>query len=240
MLLRSPILNTDKDKIKEKFYELYKTCYDVTKCIIQTRDVSKNQITIDNYCKELTQNYNTFIDFSLCNAVNLEQSLSEKFKTKIKTLKNRVAESFLRINLKFSFDGDIFQKITDSNLEISFVDFTDDPEVLSDESETKNGENDTEIEDGILNSTEIEEKTEKSEDHTETNLTGAKSKKILPEKESPITETILTDKKATKITVKMPDDSLTSTQFLRLCSNQINKNYSGEPTSLQSFIDCIN
>lgn len=70
-MLCSPIKN-EKKETEKRFDELYKICYDATKCIIQSRELSKNQIVLDKYCEELTHEYNAFIAYSALYSVDLE------------------------------------------------------------------------------------------------------------------------------------------------------------------------
>lgn len=116
---------SNSPEIKKQFEDLHKACYDVTKCIIQNRELTKNQDILENYRVQLIEKYNAFIDFSEANSVKLIRAFSGKFHEKIKSLKSRVAESFLRLNIEFDFDGSIYEKIANDRFETPLLEHSE-------------------------------------------------------------------------------------------------------------------
>lgn len=250
-MLRSPVLS-GKTETEKRFENLYKICYDVTKCIIQSRELSTNQETLNKYCEELTHKYNAFIDFSLLYSIDLESTLKEKFIQKIQTLKTRVADSFLRLKLKFNFDENIFQRISDSSLEISFEEI---PEESGNKEDDDDGIIDFDISDIqkktlkkskpenslasniATNNESIENKQTLTIHHvSSTNITGNTQQNSFVDTNSTLNDNndnfSFLETGSNSINMELP-------AFLRLASGQIHEKYNGNPLGLDSFIRSV-
>lgn len=236
MFLHSPQKKNENPQIVEQFNKLYKACNDVTKCVIQTRELSKNQETLDKYCEQLTVTYNEFINFAKVNADNLERALIGNFREKLKKLKNRVAESLLRLKLKFNFDGDLYQEINDSNLEISFIEFSDSVQDDSEEKSERQISQDktTPLETILSDETQANNLKIISGDEKQPNQQEIFPKNSNETNSEPlITFSHNTNTQSNNNTIMEP------TAFLKLCSNTINKNYNGDPLGLEAFINSV-
>lgn len=250
-LKHSPPKNLNSG-IQAQFENLYTLCNNVTKGLIQSRELSKNQATLDGYSEQLRETYNQFINFSKLNSDQLKEIFKDRFAERVKTLKNRVAESFLRLKLKFIFDSDLFQEITDESLEKSLIEFSGDDESTIDDLNEKIGSKETipsGSKSGIVDETVLSDTAQslstpisaKDNFNDPLSIDNIESSFQITNK----------DKELTKTTHSSNSDSSHSdvshsettkmdpVAFLKLCANTINKNYSGDPLALDAFINSI-
>lgn len=258
-LMHSP--KRDKsEEIQKQFADLYILCNNVTKCVIQTRDLSQNQETLDGYRDRLTETYNTFIEFAKAHAVILRTALTDRFEEKIDKLKTRVGKSLLKLRLNISFDGDLFQRITDTNLEVSLVeisdvseDFDDLEEIVVEKKPQSVETNFSSPQTSSYRSEAIQTPHQIQTVQTKENLSTIASNNngssfIASDNDGSSSvgsdnnnlASLVPNNNNSQNTVPNNENIIMeAVAFLKLCSNTINRNYSGDPLSLDAFINSV-
>lgn len=208
-----------------KLNELKEDFIRATKRVLSSRDLSKNQATLEAQLDDITNTYNKYIDYSARLWPRLIRQDKLYIKTQLQSVRDKIKLCYDKLNCTYTLPTQLLQTIIPNAVDLT----KNESDLESDSEKLKELE--------TIQSVEIENLN----DNFGSDNDDLSSSLLLSSEGTPITE-INNEIKSNRDIHSETEDNMThinKVEFLKLAASTVNKTFSGDPLSLQSFVDSI-